>query len=64
MTYDDNVELFKFSENFFTKTVCPFGVPMNVDQSKSFTIPYDDKSSMRFIEAANKFFVDDEFCPI
>ena len=63
MTYDDNNDLFKFSEKSFTKTVCPYEIPINVNQTKLFKFSYDKSSSDSEVEARN-FFVDDEFCPI
>ena len=63
MTYDDNEDLVKFTNTSFTKTVCPYDVPINQNQTKSFELSYDEKDNVNYLNTSS-FFIDDAFCPI
>ena len=41
MTLDGQDDLVKFSEQIYTKTVCPYEIPVNANQAKSFEIAFD-----------------------
>jgi hypothetical protein len=41
MTFNENDDLVKYSKDFFIKTVCPFDIPINDNQSKSFSFTHD-----------------------